>query len=297
MIDSEILKNSFLFEGLDPELVGHLAAAARPVGLDKDQILFFEGDDSDGFYAILEGAVRVSVVSDEGEERIIAILCDGEIVGELGLIDGSQRSARVTGARPSRLAFVPKAGFERAADANPAIYRHMLRVVGDRLRETNVSRRLTLTEGGAVVADIPVPPLVDAAPEYDRPWEATPPQPVVAPHEVPAPSDLGDALRRLIGSPDLASRRWIWEQYDHMVRHGTVVRPGQASSGVVRVFRPDGLSAKGIAISAGCNSRFVYLDPAEGSRLAVASAYADLVAVGAKPLRAARFSIFSSSHS
>ena len=141
MIDSSILKNSFLFEGLDAELVAHLAAAARPVALDKDQILFFEGDESDGFYAILEGAVRVSVVSDEGEERIVAILCDGEIVGELGLIDGSSRSARVTGARPSRLAFVPKAGFQRAADANPGIYRHMLRVVGERLRQANVARR------------------------------------------------------------------------------------------------------------------------------------------------------------
>lgn len=141
VIDSEILKNSFLFEGLDRDLVAHLAQAARPVTLNKDQILFFEGDESDGFYAILEGAVRVSVVSDEGEERIIAILCDGEIVGELGLIDGSLRSARVTGARPSRLAFVPKSGFQRAADQNPAIYRHMLRVVGERLRETNIARR------------------------------------------------------------------------------------------------------------------------------------------------------------
>lgn len=141
MIDSTILKNSFLFEGLDPELVGHMAQVARPLALEKDQILFFEGDESDGFYAILEGAVRVSVVSDEGEERILAILCDGDIVGEMGLIDGRQRSARVTGARPSRLAFVPKAGFERVADANPAIYRHMLRVVGDRLRSSNVERR------------------------------------------------------------------------------------------------------------------------------------------------------------
>ena len=141
MIDSEILRNSFLFEGLDEELVQHLAQAARPVSLDKDQILFFEGDESDGFYAILEGAVRVSVVSDEGDERIIAILCDGEVVGELGLIDGSLRSARVTGARPTRLAFVPISGFQRVADENPAIYRHMLRVVGERLRQTNAARR------------------------------------------------------------------------------------------------------------------------------------------------------------
>ena len=141
MIDSEILKNSFLFEDLAPDLIIHLAQVVRHVTLDKDQVLFFEGDKSNGFYAILEGAVRVSVVSDAGDERIIAILCAGEIVGELGFIDGSVRSARVTGARSSRLVFVPQAGFQRVADNNPAIYRHMLRVVGDRLRQTNVARR------------------------------------------------------------------------------------------------------------------------------------------------------------
>lgn len=92
------------------------------------------------------------------------------------------------------------------------------------------------------------------------------------------------ALLDMLAAPNITSKAWVFEQYDHMVRHGTVVRPGQASSGVVRVFRPDGKSAKGVAISAGCNARQVYLDPAEGSRLAVASAYADLVAVGAKPL-------------
>jgi phosphoribosylformylglycinamidine synthase len=96
--------------------------------------------------------------------------------------------------------------------------------------------------------------------------------------------DVGGALLALLGSPNVASKAWVFEQYDHMVRHGTVVRPGQASSGVVRVFRPDGKSSKGVAISAGCNSRYVYLDPVVGSELAVASAYADLIAVGAKPL-------------
>lgn len=141
MIDVSFLQNSLLFEGLDPELVDRMAAIARPIRLTKNEILFFEGDESDGFYAILDGAVRVSVVSDEGEERILAILCSGDIVGELGLIDGGQRSARVTGARESRLAFVPKQGFERVADANPAIYRHMLRVVSNRLRETNQAKR------------------------------------------------------------------------------------------------------------------------------------------------------------
>jgi len=141
VIDPSFLDNCILFENLDPSLAKQMAAAARPVTIEKDQILFFDGDTSDGFYAILEGAVRVSVVSDEGEERIVAILCDGEIVGELGLIDGNPRSARVTGARPTRAAFVSRSNFERVADANPAIYRHMLQVVGERLRESNVVRQ------------------------------------------------------------------------------------------------------------------------------------------------------------
>ncbi len=101
---------------------------------------------------------------------------------------------------------------------------------------------------------------------------------------VESPADLGVVLLDLLASPNICSKSWVFEQYDHMVRHGTVVRPGQASSGVVRVFEPESGRSKGVAIAAGCNSRHVYLDPYEGSRLAVASAYADLVAVGAKPL-------------
>lgn len=141
VIDSTVLSQSLLLDGLDPELARQVAGVARPVELANDQILFFEGDESDGLFAILDGAVRVSVVSDEGEERTLSILCAGDIVGELGLIDGGRRSARVTAARPTRLAFLPKSGFERVADANPAIYRHMLRMVGQRLREANIVRR------------------------------------------------------------------------------------------------------------------------------------------------------------
>lgn len=98
------------------------------------------------------------------------------------------------------------------------------------------------------------------------------------------PAELGVALLDMLSAPNICDKAWVFEQYDHMVRHGTVVRPGQASSGVVRVHEPQSGKDKGVAIAAGCNSRHVYLDPYEGSRLAVASAYADLVAVGATPL-------------
>jgi phosphoribosylformylglycinamidine synthase len=147
--------------------------------------------------------------------------------------------------------------------------------------ETNMSERLTLLEGGATVADIPVPPLVAAAPEYDRPWEATPPQPVVAASEVPAPGDLGTALADLLASPDLASRRWIWEQYDHMVMADTVARPG-GDAAVVRIHA----SNRGLAMTTDCTPRYVAANPVEGGRQAVAEAWRNLTAAGATPLAA-----------
>jgi phosphoribosylformylglycinamidine synthase len=147
--------------------------------------------------------------------------------------------------------------------------------------ETDTSGRLTLREGGALAADIPVPPLVAAAPQYERPWEATPPQPVVAPGDVPAPDDLGDALRRLVGSPDLASRRWIWEQYDHMVMADTVARPG-GDAAIVRIHG----SNRGLAMTTDCTPRYVFANPVEGGRQAVAEAWRNLTATGARPLAA-----------
>ncbi len=145
--------------------------------------------------------------------------------------------------------------------------------------ETNKSGQLTLLEGGEAVADIPVPPLVAAAPEYDRPWTASPPRPVVNADEVPPAADLGAALIRLIGTPDLCSRRWIWEQYDHMVMGDTVTRPG-GDAALVRVHG----SGKALAMSTDCTPRYVHANPVEGGRQAVAEAWRNVTAVGATPL-------------
>ena len=95
---------------------------------------------------------------------------------------------------------------------------------------------------------------------------------------------LEEAVLRVVASPTVASKEWVYRQYDHNVRHGTVVRPGAGDAGVVRVRTPDGTRDKGVAITTGCNQRFVYLDPYEGARLAVAEAASNLVAVGATPL-------------
>ena len=174
-----------------------------------------------------------------------------------------------------RMLMVLKPGSEPAAMAIFEKWELDCAVIG----QTVENGRLVLRMAGSVAADIPVPPLVANAPEYDRPWTATPPHPVLSPDEVPAPPDLGAALRQLMASPDLASRRWIWQQYDHMVMADTVQRPG-GDTGVVRIHG----SNKALAVTTDCTPRYVHADPVEGGRQAVAEAWRNLTAVGATPL-------------
>ncbi|MDP7544117.1 MAG: AIR synthase-related protein, partial [Alphaproteobacteria bacterium] len=115
---------------------------------------------------------------------------------------------------------------------------------------TNDSGHMTLIIDGEAAADIPISPLVAAAPEYDRPWTASPPRPVINANEVLAPCEIDDALTVLIATPELCSRRWIWEQYDHMVMGDTVIRPG-GDAALVRVHG----TVKGLAITTDCTPR------------------------------------------
>lgn len=139
--------------------------------------------------------------------------------------------------------------------------------------------RMVLKMHGEVVCDIPVPPLADDAPVYDRPYTLTPARPVIKPEDVAAPADLGQALAQLIGSPDLCSKRWIWTQYDHMVMNDTVARPG-GDAAVVRVHGTN----KAVAITTDCTPRYVHADPAMGGKQAVAESWRNLISVGAEPL-------------
>ena len=143
--------------------------------------------------------------------------------------------------------------------------------------------RMVLEHKGEIVCDIPLAPLADDAPLYDRPsmpkedykaWAKVEPL-----GDLPTSADLGADLVTLMGSPDIASRRWIWEQYDHMVGADTVQRPG-GDAAVVRVHG----SQKGIAISTDCTPRYCYADPYEGGKQAIAECYRNLSAVGATPL-------------
>jgi len=137
--------------------------------------------------------------------------------------------------------------------------------------------RMVLTFKGETVADIPLGPLADEAPAYDRPWVKTPPPAPLG--DVPECTDIAADLLKLMGSPDIASRRWIWEQYDHMVGADTVQRPG-GDAAVVRVHG----THKGLAMTTDCTPRYCFADPYEGGKQAIAEAYRNLSAVGAKPL-------------
>ena len=140
------------------------------------------------------------------------------------------------------------------------------------------SRRLVLKAGGVVVCDLPIHPLVDDAPCYERPFRrAAPPPPAASPRPV-APA-ASESLRRLVGTPDLCSKRWIWEQYDHMVMADTVQRPG-GDAAVVRVHG----TRKGLALTTDCTPRYCAADPVAGGAQAVAEAWRNLVSVGARPL-------------
>ena len=148
-------------------------------------------------------------------------------------------------------------------------------VVG-RLTETG---RLVLRHGGAVAADLPIAPLAEASPEYDRPWTAPAAAPEIAPDAVAEVLPPPAALRKLLSSPDLASKRWIWEQYDHMVMADTVRRPG-GDAAVVRIHGTD----RGLAVTTDCTPRYCQADPRTGAAQAVAEAWRNLTAVGARPL-------------
>lgn len=141
------------------------------------------------------------------------------------------------------------------------------------------SGHLVLRHQGEVVADIPLGPLADDAPVYERPWEPTPPAAKLRAADVPAPASLGGALTTLLGTPDLCSKRWIWEQYDHMVMADTVIRPG-GDAALVRVHGTN----KGLAVTTDCTPRYCEADPRAGGAQAVAETWRNITATGATPL-------------
>jgi phosphoribosylformylglycinamidine synthase len=145
--------------------------------------------------------------------------------------------------------------------------------------ETTSARRFIVRHGGTVMADLPIKELGNEAPVYHRPFVEPAKLPAIDPATVAPPMPLADALEKLIGSPDLCSKRWVWEQYDHVILGNTVQRPG-GDAAVVRVN--DG--PKALALVTDVTPRYCEADPFEGGKQAVAEAWRNLTAVGATPL-------------
>ncbi len=142
--------------------------------------------------------------------------------------------------------------------------------------ETIPEDRFLILHGNEVKADLPLSKLSSSAPEYDRPWVETP---AAAPlGDVPVIGAM-DGLRALIGSVNYAQKAWVYEQYDSMVGADTVIAPG-AGAGVVRVHG----TGKALAFTSDVTPRYVKANPFEGGKQAVAEAFRNLIAVGAKPL-------------
>jgi phosphoribosylformylglycinamidine synthase len=145
--------------------------------------------------------------------------------------------------------------------------------------ETTPTRRFIVQHGGDVMADLPIKELGDQAPEYNRPFSEQKKLPVIDAASVKPPLSDADALERLIATPDLCSKRWVWEQYDHIILGNTVQRPG-GDAAVVRVEN----GPKGLALSTDVTPRYCEADPFEGGTQAVAECWRNLTAVGATPL-------------
>ncbi|WP_324260689.1 phosphoribosylformylglycinamidine synthase subunit PurL [Altererythrobacter sp. H2] len=177
-----------------------------------------------------------------------------------------------------RMLMVLKPGKEPMAEAIFRKWELDFAVIG----EVTDTGHMVLEWNGEVVCDIPLGPLAADAPLYDRPylskeeykaWAQIKPL-----GEVPESTDIGADLLKLMATPNLASKRWIYEQYDSQVGADTLQTGGDA--GVVRVHG----TRKALAITTDCTPRYVYADPYEGGKQAIAEAYRNLCAVGARPL-------------
>ncbi len=198
---------------------------------------------------------------------------------ELNLDKVPQREANMTAydmmlsESQERMLAVLKPGREAQAEAIFKKWELDFAVIGI----TTDTKRLVVKHKGETVADMPITALSDAAPIYDRPY--TKRTPASGTPSIDASKPIMESLVKIIGSPDMASRRWIWEQYDHTVMADTVQIPG-GDAAVVRVHGKQ----KGLAITTDVTPRYCQADPFEGAKQAVAEAYRNISAVGAVPL-------------
>jgi phosphoribosylformylglycinamidine synthase len=198
---------------------------------------------------------------------------------ELNLDHVPQREANMTAydmmlsESQERMLAVLKPGREKEAEAIFKKWELDFAVIGI----TTDTHRLVVKHKGKVEADMPITALSDAAPVYERPYDLG--KPASGNPAFDAKKPILESLKKILGSPDMCSRRWVWEQYDHTVMADTVQRPG-GDAAVVRVHG----KKKGLAITTDVTPRYCHADPFEGAKQAVAEAYRNISAVGALPL-------------
>jgi phosphoribosylformylglycinamidine synthase II len=229
-------------------------------------------------------------IQDMGAAGLTCSTCEMGSRGGAGVeIDVALVPQRETGMTPyeimlsesqERMLLVVKKG--REAEVEAVFDKWDLHAV--RIGEVTADNRMRVKDHGQVVADIPNPALTDEAPVYNRPM--TKPEYLEQAQQLDlaalgSPAAPRDAFMRLLASPGIASKRWVYRQYDHMVRTNTLVLPGMGA-GVVRVKG----TTRALALSVDCNARFVYLDPYAGAQLAVAEASRNVACAGGQPIGA-----------
>jgi len=160
--------------------------------------------------------------------------------------------------------------------------------------KVTTDNKLRVLEHGVVVAEIPNPALTDDAPVYKRPlarWEPPVPREMPDGIQLNGTGDLTQSLKQLLASPNICSKRWVWQQYDHMVQTNTVAAPGAGDAGVIRIKNPSphgsqDVAQRGLAMALDGNSRWCYLDPRLGAMHAVAEAARKVACSGATPVGA-----------
>jgi len=225
----------------------------------------------------------IVAIQDMGAAGLTSSSVEMASKGGVGIrLDMNHVPCRETGMTPyemmlsesqERMLMVLKPGREAEAEAIFRKWELDFAVIG----EVTDTGRMELVWNGETVADIPLDPLADEAPLYERPYAV--PKAAEPLTDIPESTDIAADLLKLMASPNLGSRRWIYEQYDQSVGGDTVQRPG-GDAAVVRVHG----SKKALAITTDCTPRYCYADPYEGGKQAVAEAYRNLCAVGAKPL-------------
>ncbi|MGO9170162.1 MAG: phosphoribosylformylglycinamidine synthase subunit PurL [Candidatus Sulfotelmatobacter sp.] len=156
--------------------------------------------------------------------------------------------------------------------------------------KVTTDNKLRVRQHGEVVAEIPNQALTDEAPVYKRPlarWEPPVPREMPEHIQLDGSSDFTQDLKRLLASPNICGKRWVWQQYDHMVQTNTVAAPGAGDAGVIRIKNPNpGEPQRGLAMALDGNSRWCYLDPRLGAMHAVAEAARKVACSGAAPVGA-----------